>query len=115
MNPNLNIVEPEELENLQQDVGIIEYSLQFINDLLRNMLDLHRAHGNQLQLNEKPTEIKRDVLEPVASMLYKRNTNFEVIVDCPDDVFVSIDCLRVKQIILNLARNSTKFVERGFV
>ena len=109
------IVEPEELENLQQDVGIIEYSLQFINDLLRNMLDLHRAHGNQLQLNEKPTEIKRDVLEPVASMLYKRNTNFEVIVDCPDDVFVSIDCLRVKQIILNLARNSTKFVERGFV
>ena len=109
------LVDPQELDNLRQDVGIIEYSLQFINDLLRNMLDLHRANGNQLQLNEKPTDVLRDVLEPVASMLYKRNTNFEVIVDCPDDIFVSIDCLRVKQIILNLARNSTKFVEKGFV
>jgi signal transduction histidine kinase len=33
------------LESALEDTRIISSSLQFINDLLRNMLDMHRAFG----------------------------------------------------------------------
>jgi hypothetical protein len=33
---------------LQEDIGIVDASLQFINELLRNMLDMHRASDRQL-------------------------------------------------------------------
>lgn len=39
----------------------------------------------------------------------------ETICECPQNLVVSTDHMRLKQIILNLARNSSKFVEKGFV
>jgi CheY-like chemotaxis protein len=81
----------EARKSVQEDVSIIGASLMFINDLLRNML------------------------EPVASMLYHRCDDFEVQVDCPKNLMVMTDGLRLKQIVLNLGRNAVKFVEKGFL
>jgi len=36
-------------------------------------------------------------------------------VDCPKNLVISTDRLRLKQIVLNLASNSRKFVQRGFI
>lgn len=99
----------------REDVTIIETSLTFINDLLRNMLDLSRSSRKQLAVELTPVDLLRDVLEPVANMLYRRGDNYEVILDCPEDLVVMSDRLRLKQTILNLARNATKFVEHGFI
>ena len=109
------LVTEESRISVREDVRIVESSLQFINDLLRSMLDLHRARSNQLILEMVPTDIKQDILDPVASMLYHRDSMFNVQVICPDNMIVSVDRLRLKQIVLNLARNSSKFVEKGFV
>jgi sensor domain CHASE-containing protein len=109
------LVDQESQGCVRDDVRIIEASLQFVNDLLRSMLDLHRARSEQLMLEYSPTDMQRDVLEPVATMLYRRDESFEVIVECPENLMVSVDRLRLKQIVLNLARNSAKFVENGFV
>jgi len=100
---------------VQEDVSIIGASLMFINDLLRNMLDMHRASSNQLKIEMAHVDILRDVLEPVASMLYHRCDDFEVQVECPKNLMVMTDGLRLKQIVLNLGRNAVKFVEKGFV
>jgi signal transduction histidine kinase/CheY-like chemotaxis protein len=102
-------------QSVQEDVRIIEDSLQFINDLLRNMLDMHRASSNQLVIAMAPTDLLRDVLEPVFSMLYHRCADFEVLLDCPKNLVVMTDPLRLKQIILNLGQNAAKFVEKGFI
>ncbi|KAL3915541.1 MAG: hypothetical protein SGILL_005603, partial [Bacillariaceae sp.] len=102
--------------SVREDVKIIDNSLHFINDLLRNMLDIQRAKSHQLNIDYALVELKRDVLEPAASMLYRRGATFEVIVDCPfDDLVVESDPLRLTQILLNLGRNSAKFVDQGFV
>ncbi|KAL3943078.1 MAG: hypothetical protein SGARI_000061 [Bacillariaceae sp.] len=105
----------EQRKDIKDDLHIIDSSLHFINDLLRNMLDMQRAGTNQMKIEYKPCQILDDVLRPVQSMLHVRGTSFEVQVDCPPDLIVMTDSLRLKQIILNLSRNSAKFVEKGFV
>ena len=78
------LVDQESRICVRDDVRIIEASLQFSNDLLQSMLDLHRARSKQLTLEYFPTDMQRDVLEPVATMLYSRDESFEVIVECPE-------------------------------
>ena len=114
------------LVQAREDVRVIDHALRFINDLLRNMLDMHRAASNQLQVNLAPADLLRDVLEPVAGMLYrggegrigrngKGDDKVQIIVDCPENMFVTTDVLRLKQVILNLGRNSVKFIHEGFI
>jgi len=65
---------------------------------------VHRAVNNQIALSLKPTDIMRDVFEPVDVMLFRRGSKFDVILDCPKDLVVMSDPLRLKQIVLNLSR-----------
>eukprot|EP00339_Tiarina_fusa_P009229 CAMPEP_0117013890 /NCGR_PEP_ID=MMETSP0472-20121206/11378_1 /TAXON_ID=693140 ORGANISM="Tiarina fusus, Strain LIS" /NCGR_SAMPLE_ID=MMETSP0472 /ASSEMBLY_ACC=CAM_ASM_000603 /LENGTH=840 /DNA_ID=CAMNT_0004717327 /DNA_START=144 /DNA_END=2667 /DNA_ORIENTATION=- len=115
VNERAPLTTPASREAVRDDVRIIENSLQFVNDLLRNMLDFHRAASNKMILEPTPTDIKADILEPVSSMIYRRYESYEVLVECPDNLVVSVDRLRLKQIILNLARNSAKFVTKGYI
>jgi Histidine kinase-, DNA gyrase B-, and HSP90-like ATPase len=80
------------------------------------MLDMHRAASQQLKIDRSVVDVLRDILEPVASMLYMRGAPFQVLVDCPHDrLIIETDPLRLKQIMLNLGRNAAKFVQTGFV
>jgi signal transduction histidine kinase/CHASE1-domain containing sensor protein len=111
-----NPLNDEESKNLaREDVTTIDNALHFVNDLLRNMLDMHRAASKQLEVTMAPTDLLHDVLEPVGGMLYSRGSKVEMIIQCPDDLYVITDRLRLKQVILNLGRNSTKFVEAGYI
>ena len=105
----------EQRKSVAEDLEIIDSSLGFINDLLRNMLDIHRASTKQLNIEKQPTHLLNDVLKPVDCMLHRRGASFEVKVECPSNLIVLADKLRLKQIMLNLARNSVKFVEKGFI
>jgi signal transduction histidine kinase/CheY-like chemotaxis protein len=100
---------------LQEDTQIISSSLRFIDDFLRSLLDMYRAAANKLEVKLAPTDLLKDVLEPVCSILYQRDGCVSVTVDCPENLIVATDCLRLKQIMLNLGRNSTKFVHSGFI
>jgi signal transduction histidine kinase/CheY-like chemotaxis protein len=105
----------ESRQTVREDIAIISSSLQFINDLLRNMLDMHRATSNQMHIEMAPADLLRDVLEPVATMLHRRGDAFEIILECEKNLIVQTDRMRLKQIILNLANNSRKFVQKGFI
>jgi signal transduction histidine kinase/ActR/RegA family two-component response regulator len=105
----------ESRQSVQEDLSIIKNGLHFINDLLRSMLDMHRAASNQMKIVRAPTDLLKDVFEPVASMLYRRGEDFEVLLECPENLMVSADRLRLTQIVLNLGRNAAKFVTKGFV
>jgi hypothetical protein len=79
------------------------------------MLDIHQADGNQIKIAKCPTDLLRDVLEPVSAILYKRVASFEVEVVCPDNLIAMMDPIQLKQVVMNLCRNSSKFVQRGFI
>jgi len=99
----------------RDDLTIIENALKFVNDLLRNMLDMHRASNKQIKVNMIPTDMLHDVVEPVGGMLHSRDSEVEVQIHCPRNLVVMSDRLRLNQVILNLGRNSAKFVEKGFI
>jgi two-component system, sensor histidine kinase ChiS len=79
------------------------------------MLDMHRAMNKKLKITLYPTDILHDVLEPVQCMLSQRGGKVRVEIHCPPNLFVLSDSLRLEQVVLNLGRNSVKFVEEGFV
>ena len=103
------------MKSILEDVGIMDASLQFINELLRNMLDIHRASNRQITLNYGPVDVRRDILETVAAILFMRGAKVEIKIHCPHDLVVNGDRMRLKQIMLNLSANATKFVERGYI
>lgn len=109
------LTDEESRKYAREDIEVVNSSLHFINDFLRSMLDIYRASGNQITVQMTPTDIKQDILMPVSNMLYKRLTTYDVIVDCPDHLVVMTDSTRLKQVLINLARNSSKFVEKGFL
>ena len=110
------IRDEESLQLIRDDVDIIDNSLRFVNDLLRNMLDMHRAADKQLHLRQSPTDVFHDILEPVASMLlHQHGDNIDIRIDCPSNLSIVTDSLRLKQVLLNLGRNSRKFVTHGFI
>ena len=114
-NKDYAAVDSDSWKMLQGDVFVISNALHFINDLLRNMLDMHRATSQELVVNLEPVDILHDVLEPVHSMLYSRGGPVVVSVHCPAGLYVMADKLRLRQVILNLGRNSSKFVDKGFI
>jgi CHASE1-domain containing sensor protein len=107
--------DPQSLECARDDTSIIENALKFVNDLLRNMLDMHRAANKQIKVDMTPTDLLHDVVEPVGSMLHQREGGVKVILQCPHNLVIMSDRLRLKQVLLNLGRNAAKFVDRGFI
>lgn len=105
----------ETLKALKEDINIVDVCLTFINDFLRSMLDMHRANADKLQLKASPIDLKTCIFEPINTMVRSRDADYDFIVDCPDDLIVITDSLRLKQIVLNLVRNSVKFIHHGFI
>ena len=115
VNEPFPLQDEETRATVREDVGVIGASLEYVNELLRNMLDTHKAASHQLNIDLSPTDILTDVLRPVATLLQRHGDSFKVIVDCPDDLVIMADRMRLKQIVLNLAGNSRKFVTQGFI
>ena len=115
VNQEIPLADKESQELARDDLKIIDNALHFVNDLLRNMLDMHRATSKQLQVTMVATDLIHDVIEPVAGMLHRRGSKIKMIVECPPDLVILTDPLRLKQVILNLGRNSSKFIDVGFI
>jgi signal transduction histidine kinase/CheY-like chemotaxis protein len=115
VNETAHISNEEFRKLVKEDAQIADSSLHFIDEFLRSMLDMYRAAANKLEVKLAPTDLLKDVLEPVCNILYQRDDRVDVTVDCPENLIVMTDCLRLKQIMLNLGQNATKFVHSGFI
>ena len=103
------------LKACRNDLHIVQSSLKFINDLLRSMLDMQKAANDRLVIEVKPVDVYSDVLEPIRTILDSKHNPFDFIIDCPPNLTVMTDSLRLKQVVMNLASNSRKFVTQGFI
>ena len=102
-------------QTIQDDIRIISSSLGYINDLLRSILDMQKAANKQVKLSATHTDVMKDILKPVQTILFRRGAAYDIVVECPDNLVVVVDRIRLKQVVLNLASNATKFVQEGFI
>lgn len=84
------------------DSKIVDSSLHFIDEFLRNMLLMYRSSANKIEVGLAPTSLLDDVFEPVRDILFPwNNGNVKVIVDCPKELRVMTDALWLKQVLVS--------------
>ena len=104
------------LNKINSDLGMVSTSIQFIEELLTSILDLHKFLEGKIVLQSARVSILHDVLEPVAAMLSTHSrANVELSVVTDDPLWVNSDALKLKQVVMNLAKNAVKFVPFGFI
>lgn len=83
----------------RDDMDVVNSSLHFINDFLRSMLDIHRTDRTEINIKFAPTDILRDVLKPVSTIINKRGISYQLLVECPETLVVMTDQIRLKQVV----------------
>ncbi|HSQ79585.1 MAG TPA: response regulator [Casimicrobiaceae bacterium] len=102
-----------EIEPLERVLRAARHLLALINDIL----DLSKIEAGKMELHVESFAIAPLVADVVTTLgtLVLRNHN-RVVVDCPADIgAMRGDQTRIRQALLNLASNATKFTENGTV
>lgn len=107
---------PNTLTGVLDDLQTMNVSLGFIDEMLRNLLDLNRFSVGLLELRTGPTCMRQDILEPVKEGLIRNvNNGVSIELDCPVDFWVQADRARLLQLVNNVAQNALRFVSKGFL
>jgi signal transduction histidine kinase/DNA-binding response OmpR family regulator/HAMP domain-containing protein len=102
-----------ELEPLERVLRAARHLLALINDIL----DLSKIEAGKMEIHVDSFAIAPLVADVVSTVgtLAAKNDN-RVVVDCAADIgMMRADQTRIRQALLNLASNATKFTERGTV
>ncbi|MEO6065024.1 MAG: ATP-binding protein, partial [Lysobacterales bacterium] len=96
----------------------IRGAIDMLHQLINNLLDLARIESGRLELTPTPTDVCAllqeliDVESPVAAA---KGVKLELDCDASLPTSVSVDPLRLRQVLLNLLGNALKFIEGGEV
>jgi signal transduction histidine kinase/DNA-binding response OmpR family regulator/HAMP domain-containing protein len=103
----------DDVEAVERILRAAKHLLALINDIL----DLSKIEAGRMELHVEVFPIGLLIEEVVTTIraLAEKNLN-RIIVECPDDIGrMRADILRVRQSLLNLASNASKFTEDGVI
>ncbi len=97
------------------DVTAIYQSARHLSDLIDDVLDLSRIEAGRMPLTKEAAdlgEIAREAAEMVRGLAEARGLSLEL--DVPDRLpRLPIDRTRIRQVLLNLLTNATRFTDQG--
>jgi signal transduction histidine kinase/CheY-like chemotaxis protein len=105
--------QPDQIEAHDRILRAGKHLLALINDIL----DLSKIEAGKLELSLESVTVAPLVEDVVATIrqLASKNGN-QVVVECPAEVgAIRADPTRLRQALLNLASNASKFTERGLI
>lgn len=88
---------------------------QHLAHLINAILDLNKLETGQLDIQPEPVHLF-DLLEPILSDIEPRihEKHLQMVVDIQDDLpTITVDPLRIRQVISNLLDNALKFTHKG--
>ena len=104
----------DQRENLDTMDGCTQSLLVLVNDIL----EYSKLEAGKVELTRAPVLISQELTRMVEffqAAANKRGVDLRVTIDTPDDLWLSIDRERVRQIVSNLLGNALKFTEQGHV
>jgi len=101
-----------------QYVSMAHQSAEGLLSLLNEILDFSKIEAGRLDLDRQPFQVRAVVSEAISTLSALARTKgldvkIEIGAGVPDTV--SGDCLRLRQVLMNLAGNALKFTEKGEV
>lgn len=112
------LLEMGNLDSIQRkSVTHINRSGKHLLELINEVLDISRIESGRLQISIEPIRLKPllvEMIEVIKPMAGKRN--IDCYIEDFEDIFVSSDIRRMKQVLLNLLNNAVKYNrENGFI
>lgn len=96
------------IERLAKVERVSEYLLGIINDIL----DMEKIENNRLELQEQILNVKElveDVSEMINQKTQLKHQTFLTQIDIEDQLWINADGVRIKQVMINLLSNASKF------
>ncbi len=104
-------------DNQEQDLSAIYNAGQHLLGLINDILDLSKIEAGKMELTFSEVnlpEIIRGVMSTAVGLV--KDKPIELVIDLPDDLpSIQADNIRLRQILLNLVSNATKFTEDGHI
>ncbi|NRA62366.1 MAG: response regulator, partial [Psychrobium sp.] len=105
-------------KDIKQEVQIIHNNSNHLLNLVNDILDLSRIEANKMALDVKSHDL-HDVLDVLRDLFsgqaQAKGLNFSIVEQLPTPFLMSIDRMRLQQILINLCSNAIKFTHLGFV
>ncbi|HHO54565.1 MAG TPA: GAF domain-containing protein [Deltaproteobacteria bacterium] len=104
------------IEDVRADLTRVHASAEHLLALINDILDLAKVEAGQIQIDPAPLELLgllEDLEEVIEPLILERGNQWSL--DCPPDLEVVCDPLRLRQVVLNLLGNAAKFTQRGTI
>ena len=100
---------------LRRDVYQIYQSGRQLSELIDDVLDLSRVDADQMPVRKEESELKEIILQAASSIrAFIKDKDLIIRTQIPPDLPpVSIDRTRIRQVLLNLLKNATRFTDKG--
>gem|GEM_PF-1164934 len=99
-----------------EQVDIIRNCGDHLLTVINDILDFSKIEAAKMELDSAPFDVRKvldDALNIVKPMIRAKGLELETIIDKSTPLYVEGDAGRLRQIIVNLLSNSTKFTEKG--
>ncbi len=105
-------------EEQKEYMGYISSSAKSLMELINQILDLAKIEAGKMEFNFEKTDLHALCEESLDIIKYvARRKNLELFLTLTPDVpkNITIDAIRLKQVLMNLLGNAVKFTEKGSV
>ncbi|MCM8539729.1 MAG: ATP-binding protein [Lentisphaeraceae bacterium] len=105
-------------KEVQSYIEVLNESASILVKISENILNLQKVESDTFQVNFMPGNLKRTVSRVVDYMNYSiQSPKVKIIADIDENIPDSVmaDFLFIKQVLINLIKNSIKFTYKGFI
>lgn len=117
MNGFLQLLKDSSLNQEQTELTtVITESTRTLLDLINDILDVERFAAGKMSFSDEPVELNgllRKIIEPYRRLASKKNIELKLNKSLPDNMYISIDSMKLEQVFNNLLSNAIKFTEKG--
>ncbi len=106
-----------ELESIQKKyMDTVNQSANSLMEVINNILDFSKIESGKIELiieKNNTSDLANQVISLIQHEAKRKNLNVNLIIDNNVPIYIWVDYIRLKQVLINLLSNAVKFTEKG--